>query len=197
VNPAFVLASASPARLAILRAAGLEPEVVVSGIDESIVESSPVRLCLTLARLKAQAVADRLAPSNAYILGCDSMLEFDGIALGKPVDAEQARERWRQMRGRSGILHTGHCVIHNGRSASDVASTTVHFAPITDEELEAYIGTGEPLHVAGAFTIDGFGGWFVESLDGDAGTVIGVSLPLVRRLLRELGTGVEAFWSLP
>jgi septum formation protein len=197
VLPAFVLASASPARLATLRAAGLDPEVVVSGVDESIVESDPPTLCLKLAQLKAQAVADRLAPTDAYILGCDSMLEFDGVALGKPVDADEARQRWREMRGRAGILHTGHCLIHNGRSVAEVASTAVHFGQITDDELDAYIGTGEPLHVAGAFTIDGLGGWFIDSIDGDAGTVIGVSLPLLRRLLRDLGTGVEAFWSLP
>jgi septum formation protein len=197
VKPAFVLASASPARLALLRAAGLDPEVVVSGVDESIVEPDPPTFCLTLARHKAQAVADRLAPTDAYILGCDSMLEFDGVALGKPVDADEARLRWREMRGRKGILHTGHCLIHNGRSAAEVTSTVVHFGQITDDELDAYIATGEPLHVAGAFTIDGLGGWFVDSIDGDAGTVIGVSLPLLRRLLRVLGTGVEAFWSVP
>src|SRR5262249_31949730 len=150
-----------------------------------------------LARLKAQAVADRLAPTDAYILGCDSMLEFEGVALGKPVDADEARRRWRDMRGRSGILHTGHCVIHNGRSVAEVASTAGHCGQIPDEELDAYIGPGEPLHVAGAFTIDGLGGWFVDAIDGDAGTVIGVSLPLLRRLLRDLGTGVEAFWKLP
>jgi septum formation protein len=194
----FVLASASPARLRTLRAAGIDPEVVVSGVDESLVdEHDPKRLSVALARLKADAVVDRLTPApGTLVLGCDSLLEFDGQALGKPADAAEAVQRWRRMRGRSGILHTGHCLVDIawGARAEDVASTVVHFADVTDAEIAAYVGTGEPLHVAGAFTIDGLGGWFVERIDGDAGNVIGVSLPLLRRLLARLDVRVDALW---
>jgi len=197
----FVLASASPARLRTLRAAGLEPEVIVSGVDESNVESaSAAALCATLARLKAEAVVNRLRQhgrSDAIVLGCDSLLEFDGRILGKPADAQEATARWREMRGRSGVLHTGHCLVRveDGDIAEAVASTTVWFADVTDQEIAAYVGTGEPMQVAGAFTIDGLGGWFVERIDGDAGNVIGVSLPVLRGLLTKLGVGVADLWA--
>jgi nucleoside triphosphate pyrophosphatase len=200
-RPTLVLASASPARLRTLRAAGLDPEVLVSGIDESIVESTNARtLCATLARLKAEAVVARLRhhalAGPAVVLGCDSVLEFDGEMLGKPIDDADAMRRWRRMRGRSGILHTGHCLVDvdSGDMAEEVASTTVHFAELSEDEIAAYVGTGEPAHVAGAFTIDGLGGWFVERIEGDAGTVIGVSLPLLRRLLHEIGLRVPQIW---
>jgi septum formation protein len=199
VKRTFVLASGSPARLKTLQAAGLNPEVVVSGVDESIVELDPMRLCQTLARHKAEVVA-AIVPgaAAAFVLGCDSVFEFNGEVLGKPRDADDARARWRRMRGRSGILHTGHFLIDTSatRTAQAVASTAVHFGYMTDTEIDAYVRTGEPLGVAGAFTIDGLGGWFIESIEGDAGNVIGVSLPVLRRLLHELGTGVEAFWDL-
>ena len=197
----FVLASASPARLRSLRAAGLEPEVIVSGVDESNVEStSAAALCATLARLKAEAVANRLRQhgrTDAIVLGCDSLLEFDGRILGKPADAGEATARWRDMRGRSGVLHTGHCLVRVGDDdiAEAVASKTVWFADVTDQEIAAYIGTGEPMQVAGAFTIDGLGGWFVERIEGDAGNVIGVSLPVLRGLLTKLGVGVGDLWA--
>ena len=197
----FVLASASPARLRTLRAAGLEPEVVVSGVDESNVESaSAAALCATLARLKAEAVVNRLRQhgrSDAIVLGCDSLLEFDGRILGKPADAQEATARWREMRGRSGVLHTGHCLVRvdDGDIAEAVASTTVWFADVTDQEIATYVDTGEPMQVAGAFTIDGLGGWFVERIDGDAGNVIGVSLPVLRGLLTKLGVGVADLWA--
>ena len=200
----FVLASASPARLRTLRAGGIEPTVVVSGVDESLVEASdPAALSATLARLKAEAVADRIptgpAGSRVVVLGCDSVLEFDGQALGKPADAADARQRWRRMRGHSGTLHTGHCLVDvpERARAEAVASVTVHFADMSDEEIAAYVGTGEPLHVAGAFTIDGLGGWFVEGIEGDPGTVIGVSLPLLRRLLAKLELRVHDLWAGP
>jgi len=197
----FVLASASPARLRTLRAAGLEPEVIVSGVDESNVESaSASALSATLARLKAEAVVNRLRQhgrSDAIVLGCDSLLEFDGRILGKPADAQEATARWREMRGRSGVLHTGHCLVRveDGDIAEAVASTTVWFADVTDQEIATYVGTGEPMQVAGAFTIDGLGGWFVERIDGDAGNVIGVSLPVLRGLLTKLGVGVADLWA--
>ncbi len=201
--PRFVLASASPARLRTLRAAGLDPDVVVSGIDESIVESNNARtLCATLARLKAEAVATRLRhhehpSSRTLVLGCDSVLEFDTEILGKPVDDADTLKRWQRMRGNAGTLHTGHCLLEldSGASAEEVGSTIVHFADLSDEEIQAYVGTGEPAHVAGAFTIDGLGGWFVDRIEGDAGTVIGVSLPVLRRLLIQLGVGVPELWA--
>jgi septum formation protein len=192
-----VLASASPARRALLKSAGIEAHVVVSGVDESIVEDDrPEILCLTLARLKATAVAEQTT-TPALVLGCDSVLAFDGQILGKPVDAEDATARWQKMRGRSGVLHTGHHLIdtRTGRSVERTASTTVHFADLSDEEIAAYVATGEPLHVAGAFTIDGLGGPFVERIEGDHGTVVGLSLPLLRRLLADLGIRITDLWS--
>jgi septum formation protein len=196
---ALVLASASPARLRTLRAAGLAPEVIVSGVDESIVDSTdPAGICAELARLKAEAVVARLGDRTAptLVLGCDSVLEFDGEALGKPTDAAEAAARWRLMRGRAGVLHTGHCLIDasRGRRAEAVGSTVVHFGDISDGELAAYVATGEPLAVAGAFTIDGLGGWFVDRIEGDHGTVIGVSLPVLRRLFTALDVRVEDLW---
>jgi septum formation protein len=201
-KPRLVLASASPARRRMLLAAGIDPEVIISGIDESAADATtPETLCLTLARLKAQAVADLLrrrrpTARNTFVLGCDSMLAFDGQVLGKPADADEAVARWQVMRGHTGTLHTGHCVIQmdTGKVAEAVASTLVRFAEVTDAEIEAYIATGEPLKVAGAFTIDGIGGPFVESVDGDPGTVVGLSLPLLRHLLVELDTTITAFW---
>ncbi|SCE87497.1 septum formation protein [Micromonospora haikouensis] len=196
-----MLASASPARRKLLHAAGIEPDVLVSGVDESQVVSERAEdLCLELARLKAQAVVGRLRPSadeRTLVLGCDSVLAFDGEILGKPADEADATRRWERMRGRSGVLHTGHClidVIHEAR-AEAVASTTVRFAEVSDEEIAAYVATGEPLAVAGAFTIDGLGGAFLEGVDGDPGTVVGLSLPLLRRLLGELDLRIIDLWT--
>jgi septum formation protein len=198
--PRLVLASASPARRRLLASAGIAADVVVSGVDESTVDAPDgATLSLTLARLKAEAVAARLVPAEepgVLVLGCDSVLEFGGEVLGKPADATEAARRWYAMRGHSGVLHTGHCLIHlgDGKRAEAVASTTVHFADVTDEEIAAYVGTGEPLQVAGAFTIDGLAGPFVESIEGDHSNVVGLSLPLLRRLLAELGTRITDFW---
>jgi septum formation protein len=196
----FILASASPARRKLLQSAGIDPRVIVSGVDEAAVEASgDAALAGTLAGLKAQAVAATLDPSlaGALVLGCDSMLAFDGEALGKPADAADAVARWKAMRGRSGVLQTGHCLIDTatGNTASKTVDTVVHFAEPSDEEVDAYVATGEPLHVAGAFTIDGLGGVFVERIEGDHGNVVGLSLPALRVLMATLGVRLTDYWS--
>ena len=188
----FVLASASPARLATLRAAGLDPEVIVSHVDESAIDAiDTASLVERLAAAKAQQVSENVA-GDALVLGCDSMLDLAGEMLGKPSSADEAVSRWRRMRGRSGVLYTGHAlvVVSDGLPATPttaVASTTVHFADVSDAEIDAYVATGEPLAVAGAFTVDGLGGWFVDSIDGDHHNVVGISLPVLRRMARKLG----------
>jgi septum formation protein len=208
-----VLASASPARRALLRAAGLDPEVVVSGVDEDALEAElaaqgrteAIDVAVELARAKARAVADALVPTPedrtglVLVIGCDSVLDLDGRPLGKPADAEDAVRRWHDMRGRSGRLRTGHTVLVMGpgaqrREVSDVASTLVHFADLDDSTVEAYVATGEPLHVAGAFTLDGLGGPFVDGIEGDPSNVVGLSLPLLRRMLADLGVPWHDLW---
>jgi septum formation protein len=198
----LVLASASPARVATLRSAGLFPEVVVSGVDETAVTADTVpELVSRLARLKAEAAATRLDhdQQTTIVVGCDSLLELDGAAYGKPGSAAEATERWRRMRGRSGVLHTGHHVLvrraGRQRSNSAVASTTVHFAALTDAEIAAYVATGEPLEVAGGFTVDGLGGAFVSGIEGDHHNVVGISLPLLRTLLAGLGIAWPSLWN--
>ncbi|MFL6051890.1 MAG: Maf family protein [Actinoallomurus sp.] len=191
----IILASASPARLALLRQAGLAPEVMVSGIDETNTAAPSVaELVRVLARSKAKAVASDF--EDALVIGCDSLLELDGQVLGKPLSVAEATEWWRRRAGRVGTLHTGHCVIDtaSGREADAVAGTTVRFGSPTDEEIDAYVGTGEPLRSAGAFTIYGMGAWFVDAIDGDAGNVLGISLPLLRALFSDLGVSVVDLW---
>ncbi len=198
----LVLASASPARLKTLRQAGVEPVVVVSDVDEDLVVSdaferygplAPEDVALLLARAKAEDVAAS-GDHTGIVLGCDSVLELDGEVHGKPGTPAEAVERWKRMRGRSGVLHTGHWLVDerdegSGATLGATASTTVHFAKLSDEEVEAYVATGEPLRVAGAFTVDGLGGPFVTALEGDYHNVVGLSLPLLRELLLEAGVG--------
>jgi len=223
----LLLASASPARLATLTAAGIDPLVRVSEVDEDAVLAAarerfgalePADAVLVLAQAKAEDVARALAsededaapeddpaPGDLLVLGCDSMLEIDGEVLGKPRDARDAAERWRAMRGRSGELHTGHWLIDERTSQADggsgtggtlgaVSSTVVHFADLSDAEIDAYVATGEPLAVAGAFTLDGLGGAFVTGVEGDHHGVVGLSLPLLRELLAEVGVLVPELW---
>jgi septum formation protein len=183
----FVLASASPARLATLRAAGLDPEVIVSGVDEDTIDAdSPGQLAQALAEAKLRAVLPNVA-ADTFVLACDSVLEFGGEAYGKPGTPEVAAERWRLMRGRAGALHTGHALRGPAEVSLALVSTTVHFADLTDDEIATYVASGEPLAVAGAFTIDGLGGWFVERIDGDHHNVVGVSLPALRTMVRAQG----------
>jgi len=172
----------------------VQPEVVVSGVDESTVTGPAPEVALILAVRKAMAVARDLP--DALVLGCDSVLELNGETHGKPADAAEAIARWQRMRGRSGVLHTGHCLVdtRSGRQASAVASTVVHFGDLDDEDITAYVGTGEPLAVAGAFTVDGLGGAFVERIEGDHHNVVGLSLPLLRRQLGELGYRFTDLW---
>jgi septum formation protein len=172
---------------------------MVSGVDETVFSAAtPAGLAGQLAQAKAAAVAaslpDRLA--GALVIGCDSLLDLDGRALGKPASAAEAADRWREMAGRSGTLVTGHCVIDTstGQRAAAVAATTVRFGKPSEREVAAYVASGEPLAVAGAFTLDGRGGWFVDGIDGDHGNVLGISLPLLRRLLADLGVDVTELW---
>lgn len=204
----LVLASASVARRRVLRNAGFEPDVVVSGVREDDIDlTSPGHAVEALAIRKATAVATRIADDTrqppALVVACDSMLDVDGVAYGKPTSKVEAVERWQALRGRDGVLRTGHCVIDLAPTAatdrrphlSAVASTVVHFGHPTDDEIACYVGTGEPLGVAGAFTLDGRSGPFIDGIDGDPSNVIGISLPLLRDVVGQLGLSITDLWA--
>ncbi|NBR77553.1 MAG: septum formation inhibitor Maf [Microbacteriaceae bacterium] len=205
----LVLASTSPARLRLLRDAGIDPIVISPGVDEEKVAelamqegliSNTADLVLLLARAKAEAVLDNPESQGALIIGCDSALDLDGESLGKPHEPEVAIERWKAMRGRSGRLYSGHWLIDNRITSpmppakGHASNTTVHFAELSDSEILAYVGTGEPLKVAGAFTIDGLGGAFIKAIEGDAHTVVGLSLTTLRDLCLSLDVEYPSLW---
>jgi len=207
----LLLASASPARRATLVAAGIDPLVAVSQLDETAALAAaearfgalePADAVLLLAQAKVEDVSRNLPDElkdadDLLLLGCDSMLELDGQIHGKPADAAEATARWRAMRGRTGILHTGHWLMDERDTPTMLgatSSTTVTFADLSDEEIDAYVATGEPLAVAGAFTVDGLGGPFVERIEGDHHGVVGLSLPLLRELLGAVGVRVTDLW---
>ena len=187
----IILASASPSRLRLLTSAGITPTIIVSGVDEedsAYSQLSPRELVVALAIVKAHTVKEKVN-YPALIIGCDSTFEFEGESLGKPGTAENAIARAKKLSGKSGVLHTGHCFIDTdkGIEVSDVVSTRVHFATMSDEEIEGYVATGEPLNVAGGFTLDGLSAPFIAGIEGDPSNVIGLSLPLLRIAINSLG----------
>jgi septum formation protein len=194
IAPRLILASASPARLRVLRQAGFDPEVVISGVSEQIGEIGTARAVVVLAERKGTAVAEQCPDS--LVLSCDSMLDLDGSALGKPASPEEATVIWQRLSGHHGVLHTGHCLIdtRTDRRVSRLASTVVRFGTPSRDEISAYVASGEPLRVAGAFTIDGLAGPFVDGIEGDPSNVLGLSLPLFRRMLDEFGVSVTELW---
>ena len=201
----LVLASASPARLSVLRAAGVDPVVRVSGVDEDALTGElrgvgPTELVTALARAKAEAVAATAEFPDAVVVGCDSMLHLDGELVGKPGSAHTAGQRWHRMAGGTGELLTGHAVVRLAGGAVEGAAegaerTLIRFGAPSAAEIDAYVATGEPLQVAGGFTLEGLGGWFVDGIDGNPSGVVGISLPLTRRLLADVGVGVTTLWA--
>ena len=192
---AFVLASGSAGRLRVLRDAGIDPEVMVSGVDETADDGlDTAALVAVLAERKASTVARRRP--DALVLGCDSLLDLDQMAFGKPGSAEQAAGMWRRLSGREATLLTGHCLIEaaTGHRERAVASTVVRFGAPSDAEVAAYVASGEPMAMAGAFSIEGLGAPFVEGIDGDPGNVMGLSLPLLRRMLANMGVAITDLW---
>lgn len=205
----LILASASPGRRKVLRQAGVDPLVIVSGVDEDALmaalgdDATPAKVTTTLSKAKAKAVAQTLTPelaADCVVIGCDSMLFRDGRLWGKPESEQAALAGWRDMAGRSGDLHTGHCVIRLRdnvieQEAADITVTTVTFGNPSEADLAAYVRSGEPVAVAGGFTLDGLGGWFVDGVNGDPSSVIGIGLPLTRTLLERVGVSIAELWA--
>lgn len=210
-----ILASSSPSRLSVLRSAGVEPEILVPGVDEDaataelhsrVSDPTPAEVVCHLAQTKSRAVltqySDRLdagldsgLDAGAVVIAADSMLLLDGELQGKPLTVERTVERWRQQRGAAATLITGHAVTFRGETVTGASETVVHFADASDRDIEAYAATGEPLQCAGAFTLEALGGWFIDRIEGDPSSVIGLSLPLVRRTLAGFGLDVSDFWN--
>ncbi|KMO80473.1 Maf family protein [Mycolicibacterium obuense] len=204
----LVLGSASSGRLRVLRQAGIEPLVVVSDVDEDALiasldpETPPEAVVLKLANAKALSVAAKLpaaVAADCVVIGCDSMLYLHGSLRGKPGTVEAARDQWSEMSGSVGHLLTGHTLLRLTRGVithtqGETGSTTVHFGRPKRDELSAYLQTGEPIHVAGAFTLDGFGGWLIDRIDGDPSNVVGISLPLMRQLIAATGVSITDLW---
>ena len=187
----IILASASPSRHRLLVNVGITPKVLVSGVNEETSELdslTPSELVIALAILKAHTVKD-IAPADSLIIGCDSTFEFDGKSLGKPGRKENAIARCKQLSGKSGYLHTGHCVIDlkNGIELSERSTAKVQFAQMTEAEINDYVDSGEPLNVAGGFTLDGLSAPFITKIEGDPSGIIGLSLPLLRKMVISLG----------
>ena len=187
----LILASASPSRLRLLESVGITPSILVSGVDEDASEFeslSPAELVIALAILKAHTVKDK-APINSLIIGCDSTFEFEGKSLGKPVTKTKAIERCKQLSGKTGYLHTGHCLIdlRQGIELSERSTAKVQFAQMTDAEIIDYVDSDEPLNVAGGFTLDGLSAPFITRIEGDPSGIIGLSLPLLRKMIISLG----------
>lgn len=190
-----ILASASPARLRLLQQAGFDVEVIASGVAEDEVDTTDTRTAVaTLAEMKAHAIATRV--TDALVIGCDSLLDLDGRAIGKPRSPAEAAEICRAQRDRHGTLMTGQCVIDtvSGNRVTSVGETLVRFGHLSDADIDAYVATGEPLEVAGSFTLDGFSAPFIEGIDGDPSNVIGLSLPLLRRQLAQLDIRITDLW---
>ena len=205
----LVLGSASAGRLRVLRHAGVEPLVVVSGVDEDAIiaalgaDVEPSDVVRRLAEAKAEHVVtllDAAVAADCVVIGCDSMLYIDGRLTGKPESIDDARQQWQAMAGRAGQLYTGHCVIRLSDNRiilreAETSITTVHFGKPSPDDLEAYLDSGESLHVAGGFTIDGLGGWFIDGIEGDPSAVVGIGLPVTRSLLSRAGVSVAALWT--
>jgi nucleoside triphosphate pyrophosphatase len=205
----LVLGSASPGRLKVLRQAGIDPLVIVSGVDEDRLttslgsDASPGDVVCALAQAKAERVAgglDGAVAADCVVIGCDSMLYIDGRLCGKPQSVAEARQLWQSIAGRAGQLHTGHCVIRMRNHEivyreAQTSVTTVHFGTPSPDDLEAYLASGESLRVAGGFTLDGLGGWFIDGVEGDPSAVVGIGLPLTRSLLRRAGLSVAELWA--
>jgi septum formation protein len=191
----LVLASGSRSRLRVLRLAGIDPEVVESGVDESFGDLDTAPAVALLAQRKARAISERRP--GALVLGCDSMLDLEGTALGKPATAEEAKRMWSALAGKNATLLTGHCLVPGTAGSPEICEvgrTVVHFGRPSGQEVDAYVASGEPLGMAGAFSIDGLGAAFVDGIEGDAGNVLGVSLPLLRKMLASLGLRITDFW---